>query len=90
MLARWAARIKSKGRTREGKGRKEKKKRTARKGIKKRLGRVLVCVRVLHLIYNRLKQIILIKKQKIICFYLVVSKYVCIFAHENKNELITQ
>ena len=53
VLARWSARIKSKGRTREGKERKEKKKRTARKRNKKRLGRVLVCVRVLHLIYNR-------------------------------------
>ena len=30
------------------------------------------------------------QKQKILCFYLVVSKQVCIFAHENKNELITQ
>ena len=39
----------------QGKGRKGKKRRKEQrgKGIKKRLGRVLVCVRVLHLIYNR-------------------------------------
>ena len=64
----------SRAKEEQGKGRKGKKRRKEQrgKGIKKRLGRVLVCVRVLHLIYNRLKQIILIKKQKIICFYLVI------------------
>ena len=33
-----------------------------------------VCVRALHLIYiyNRRKQIILMQKQKILCFYLVI------------------
>ena len=43
----------SRAKEEQGKEREGKKKRTARKRNKKRLGRVLVCVRVLHLIYNR-------------------------------------
>ena len=46
--------------------------------------RCVCLLRVLHLIniYITRKQTILIQKQNFLCFYLVVSKYICIFAAE--------